>query len=91
MRANLRRELPQLVSDHILRYPHIVIYLAIVDLEDEAHEGGENGCASGLRLDGRDALASLRYHNGETVKGFDVLLESLFFADPTIAFVVGML
>ena len=33
-----RRELSELVSHHILRYLHIVIDLAIVDLEDEAHE-----------------------------------------------------
>jgi len=56
------------MSDHVLCYAHIVVDLAIVNLEDEADKGGENGCASGLRLDWRHTLALLWSYNGKTVK-----------------------
>jgi hypothetical protein len=36
----VRRELPQLVSNHVLRYGDLVVHLAIVDLEALAHEVG---------------------------------------------------
>lgn len=66
--SHSRREFPQLVSDHILCYAHIVVDLAIMNLEDEADKVGKNGCASGLRLDRRDTLAGLWSYNGKTVK-----------------------
>lgn len=63
---NLRRELSQFMADHFLCYPHIVIDLAVVHLEDESDEVGENGCAAGLSLDWRCALSWLCANDGET-------------------------
>ena len=45
------------MPNHILRYPHIVVDFAVVDLEDEADEVGEDGGASGLGFDGWASLA----------------------------------
>lgn len=65
-RGYLRREFSQLVTDHVLGYPHIVVDLAVVHLEDEADKVGEDGCAAGLRLDRGCTLSSFRADNRET-------------------------
>ena len=59
LRVYLRRELPQFMPHHILCYPHIVVDLAIVHLENEADKVGEDSCAARLRLDGRSTLSRL--------------------------------
>jgi len=64
---HLRRKLAQLVSDHVLCYPHIVVDLAVVHLEDQADEIGQDGRAAGLRLDRGRALAGFRSHYRETM------------------------
>lgn len=64
--CHLRRELPQLVSDHVLRYSHIVVDLAVVNLKDEAHEVRKDGRASGLCFDRRRSFAGLGSHDGQT-------------------------
>ncbi len=61
---DLLRELPKLVSDHVLRYAHIVVDLAVVDLEDEADEVRENRCASSLGFNRRNPIAWLRSYDG---------------------------
>ena len=54
------------MANHILRYPHIVVDLAIVHLEDEAHEVGKDGGRSCLRLYRRYTLASFWSHYWQT-------------------------
>ena len=49
----LRRKLSKLMADHVLRYPNIIVALAIVNLENEAHEVRQDRCSAGLRLDRR--------------------------------------
>lgn len=62
-RTCLRRELSQLVTDHVFGYPHIMVYLAIVHLKNEADEVGQDGSTAGLGLDRRDSFARLRTGN----------------------------
>lgn len=63
--AYVRRELPKLVADHILRYPHVVIDLAVMDLEDQANEIGENGRGSCLGSDRWGTFSSLDTGDGQ--------------------------
>lgn len=65
----LRRELSQLVSNHILRYPHINVLLSIVHLKDQAHEVGQDCCAPGLCLDGRCSFTGFCSYDGKTGMG----------------------
>ena len=37
-RGHSPRELPKLMPNHILRYPHIIVDLPIIHLKDEAYE-----------------------------------------------------
>ena len=53
------------MSNHILRYPYIMVDFAIVDLEDEAYEVGEDRCCSRLRFYGGHSFACLRPYNRE--------------------------
>lgn len=56
---HLRRKFSKLVADHILRYPDIVVDLAIVHLEDEADEVGQDRGTARLGLDWWYSLAWL--------------------------------
>jgi hypothetical protein len=56
------------VSHHILCYPNILIALAVVHLENQADEVREDRRSSGLRLDGRHTLPSLRPDYRQTVR-----------------------
>ena len=55
------------MPDHVLRYLHIVVDLAVVYLEDEADKVGQNSCTPGLCLDGLCSFARLRADDRETV------------------------
>ena len=50
---------------HILGHRDVVVDLAIVDLEFEAHEVWEDGCGPGLRFDRDLALAGFGAGDGE--------------------------
>ena len=55
------------MSDHVLRNPHVVVDLAVVDLKDEAHEVGKDRRTACLRLDRQDSLSSSWSNDGEAV------------------------
>jgi hypothetical protein len=57
------------VSHHVLCYPDILIALAVVHLENQADEVREDRRSSGLRLDGRHTLTSLRPDYRQTARG----------------------
>jgi len=57
---NVRRELSELVSDHVFRYGDVLVVLPIVDLELQTHEVGQYGCRPCLGLDWGQPLAGLR-------------------------------
>jgi hypothetical protein len=57
------------VSHHVFCYPDILIALAVVYLENQADEVREDRRSSGLRLDGRHTLTSLRPDYRQTVRG----------------------
>ncbi len=59
------RELPKLVADHILRYPDILIDLAVVHLEDETDKVREDGGTSGLSFDRWRSFAWLWSDDGQ--------------------------
>lgn len=59
----IRRKLSELVSNHILRDSHIMVYLAVVHLEDKAYEIGKYSGCSCLGLDWRYSLARLWPNN----------------------------
>lgn len=42
--CGIRRKLAELVAHHILGNGHVIIYFAIVHLELEANEIGQDGC-----------------------------------------------
>ena len=54
------------MSHHVFCYPHIVVDLAIVHLKDEADKVGQDGGATGLRLDRRRTFARLCSDDGKT-------------------------
>jgi hypothetical protein len=56
------------VSHHVLCYPDILIALAVVHLENQADEVREDRRSSGLRLDGRHTLTSLRPDYRQTAR-----------------------
>jgi hypothetical protein len=56
------------VSHHVFCYPDILIALAVVHLENQADEVREDRRSSGLRLDGRHTLTSLRPDYRQTVR-----------------------
>lgn len=59
-----RRELAQLVPDHVLGDGHVVVHYAVVHLELEAHEVGQDGGGARLRPDRPYSLARLRTGDG---------------------------
>ena len=63
----VRRKFSQLVTDHVLRYCDIIVFLAIVDLELQTHEVWEDSRGARLCLDGRLSFAGLRSRNGEAL------------------------
>lgn len=65
-RCDIRRELAQLVAHHLLGDQDLQVVLAIVDLELQSNEVGEDGGGAGLRLDRGDPLAGLGPYNGES-------------------------
>lgn len=67
VRGCVRRELPELVSDHLLGDGEVVVDLAVVDLEPQADKVGKDGGGAGLSLDRRRLLARGRSDNGQAV------------------------
>ena len=67
-RYHLRSEFTELMAHHILRNSHVVIHLAVVDLEIEPHEAGKNGGGACLCSDGCDSLAGYRAYARETAE-----------------------
>jgi len=59
------------MAHHVLRYPHIVVDLAVVHLENKAHEVGKDCCAACLGLDGWCLFACFCADDGETGCGQD--------------------
>ena len=57
---HLRGELSKLVSDHILRYPDVVVDFSIVDLEDEADKVWQDCRTARLCLNRRSSFACFR-------------------------------
>lgn len=55
------------MADHVLGDSDVVIDFAVVDLEDEADEVGQDGGTAGLCLDRGSALAGLGAHDRKTV------------------------
>lgn len=51
------------MADHILRDGHLVVDLAVVDLEAQANECGQDGGGTGLCADRGDVLAGLGLDN----------------------------
>lgn len=65
-----RDKLPQLSSDHILRYEHVLVGLSIVHGEAQPHEVGQDGGGTGLCSDGWRARG--RWQSLGEGKGHDV-------------------
>lgn len=63
---SIRRKLPQLVSDHVLGDLHLVVHLAIVDLEPQPDKAGQNGRRTRLGADRRHPFSGLGANNGQT-------------------------
>ena len=61
-----RRKLPQLVPHHLLLDVDVVVDLAVVHLEPEPYEAGQDGGRARLRADGRGALPGLGADDRET-------------------------
>lgn len=54
------------MAHHVLGDGHVVVDLAVVDLELEPYEVGQDGRGTGLRADWYDLLPGLWSDNGET-------------------------
>ena len=65
--VNLRGELSELVSHHIFRDGHFVVYLSVVDLEAESYEVWQYRCGSCHGFDGWCALARFGADDGKAV------------------------
>lgn len=63
----VRRELAQLVPNHVLGDDNVVVYLAVVHLELEADEVGQDGGGARLRPDRLYLLAGLGTCDGKTI------------------------
>lgn len=63
-----RRELPQLVPHHLLLDVDVVVDLAVVHLEPQPHEAGQDGRRARPRADGRRALPGLGADDREAVR-----------------------
>ena len=66
-KKNLRRELAQLMPDHVLGDGDVVVDLAVVDRELEADEVGQDGRGARLRADRAYPFAGRRAHDRESV------------------------
>ena len=55
------------MPDHVLGDGDVVVDLAVVDLELEADEAGQDGGGARLRPDRPHPLAGRRAHDGESV------------------------
>ena len=64
---DLRRKLPQLVPDHVLRDGDLVVALAVMNHELQIDKVGQDNGGARLRLDRRLALAGLGAGDGEAV------------------------
>lgn len=64
------------MSNHIFRYPDVVVDLAVVDLEDEADEIRQDRGTAGLGFDWRCALASFWSYDWKTVEVSSVRIGS---------------
>ena len=62
-----RRKLPQFMPHHILRDGHIMIDLAIVHLEFQPHEIGQDGRGACLGFDGCLAFAGFGAYDGKAL------------------------
>lgn len=65
------------MPDHILRYPNIIIDLAIVHLENQADKVGQNSRAPRLGLDGWYSLSSFRTDDWEA-RAWSVVMEMAY-------------
>lgn len=55
------------MPDHILHDGYRVVHLAVVDLERQAHEAGQDRRGTGLGADGRGVFALLGTDEGQPV------------------------
>ena len=62
------------MADHVLGNGHVVVDLAVVDLEREADEVGKDGGGACLGADRGRVLALLNLGESETVEGAKLLL-----------------
>lgn len=62
------------MADHVLGDDDVVVHLAVVHLELEADEAGQDGGGPRLRADGLDLLAGLGTHDREAVRGYSMWL-----------------
>lgn len=67
MDRDVRRELAELVADHLLGDLEVVVFLAVVHLEPEADETRQDGGGAGLRADRLDFFAWEVAYDGEAV------------------------
>lgn len=67
--CHVRRKLPKLVPNHVLRDGHMVVVLAVVNLERESHKVGQNRRRPCLCSYRGDFLALLRWpHDREAIE-----------------------
>lgn len=67
------------MAHHVLCNRHVVVDLAIVYLESQADEVGEDCSGAGFGLDGRCELARFGPHDWETVGDSGLVKGSCFF------------
>lgn len=67
------------MPDHIFRYPHIIVDLAVVDLEDESHKIWQDRRTPRLRLDWRRPFTSLWSYDREPCKTLILLVFAAVF------------
>lgn len=65
--VDVRSKLAELVAHHLFRDLDVEVVLAVVDLELEAHEAGQDGSSARLRSDGLGFLAWGGADDGETM------------------------
>lgn len=66
-KGHIHRELPQLMSHHILRNGHRVVDFPIIYLKGQSDKIGEDGCGAGLCADGWGVGALSGTDDGETM------------------------
>jgi hypothetical protein len=65
--ANIRRELPKFMPNHIFRHRELMINLPIVNLKLQSDEIWQDGCRACLCLDWGSVLALFRLDDWETM------------------------